>query len=231
MVCWVCAVCNNENSHYLDKCNVCHEPGNPQKIELARNKAAAEHMREYERAMLFYRAEKMRRRKTALQITVAVICNYVLSFLKAASRIMLFIFILGIACMIKEIGFSMDANSQAAYMHAVLEKAQILIVRPYFFSHTVMLLKRKGFYMRLSMQNLAGMVSDMAFLLTANFQILIRCIFNSKKYEPLKESLLFLFNVTETNNGFRNLLFLFIHNMKVLYQTVLGNVTKFWNMF
>lgn len=231
MVCWVCAVCNNENSHYLDKCDVCHEPGNPQKIELARKKAAIEHRREYERAMLFYRAEKIRRRKIALQINVALICNYVLSFLKAASRILIFIFILSMACMIKEIGFSMDADSRATYMSAVLENVQILIAKPYFFSHNALLLKKNVFCMLLSMQNLADMVSDTASLIIANYQVLISYISDSKKYEPLKESLLFLFDVTETNNGLRNLLFLFIHNMKVFYQIVLGNITKFRNMF
>ncbi len=231
MVCWVCAVCNNENSHYLDKCDVCKEPGNSWEIEKARKNAVTEQKLAYEKAMQFCRAEKIRRQKSTMQITVAIICDYVLVFLKAVSGILVFIFILGMVCMMKEIGFSMDADSWAAYMSAVLEKVQILMIKLDFLSHAILLLKGKGLYMLLSVQNLAGMVLDAAVFWVADFQVFARHMFDSKKYELLKESLLFLLDVTETNNGFRNLLFLIIHNMTVLCQIVLRNITKLQNMF
>lgn len=231
MVCWVCTVCNNENSHYLDKCDVCKKPGNPQEIEQARRKAAAEQKLAYEKAMQFYRVEKIRRRESTMQITVAIICDYVLTFLKAASGILVFIFILGMVCLMKEIGFTMDAEFWAAYMSTVLEKIQTFMIKPNLFSHAILLLKGKGLYMLLSVQNLAGTVLNAAVFLAADFQVFARCIFDSKKYEPLKESLMFLFDVTETNNGFRNLLFLIIHNIVALCQIVLSNITKLQNMF
>lgn len=236
MAYWICDICNNENLHTLNICEVCGERGNPKALEAARKESIKDREKILEAVIRAKKDAEKRKRKIKQQILFNDLESYFMKYCswidKAGvylSVLFLFFCFLSVVFIVVYYSLFADAEIRYSYLWNIESNIKIMFNKGDIISNALVPFRfHASFFENVAEYSVDTIVYFLVDLKKRGFDLFLT-VFARSKWDFLFQSFVYFFDFKRANNPFRKLVVCILKNVNELIRIIKNNFVKYYS--
>lgn len=236
MAYWICDICNNENLHTLNICEVCGERGNPKALEAARKESIKDREKILEAAIKAKKDAEKRKRKIKQQILFNGLESFFMKYCFLIYKVgvylsVLFLFFCFLSVVFIVVYYSLFADTEIRYSYLwnIESNIKIMFNKEDIISNALVPFRFHASFFGNIAEYFVNMIVNFVMDLKKKGFALFLTVFARSKWDFLFQSFVYFFDFKCVNNPFRKLVVCIFKNLNELIRIIKNNFVKYYS--